>query len=438
MSDQSDIHDHAPAPGPTAGPPPLPPAPGPAAPPPPQPPTPGPAAVPPPLPPTVPGDDPATAGADPDDARAMLHVTEQTRTYPCTSCGGDLEFHIGEQVLACPHCGNRQEIVDAPDHEVAERDLQATLAELRSGAARRAASPVAGEKEVVCQSCGGHTTFTGTLTSTRCPYCATPIQRDDVYDAPSRVAVDGVVPFAVDERAAREHIDRWINSRWFAPDEFKKYNRTGSFTSVYMSYYTYDAETTTRYSGRRGDNYTVTVGSGENRRTEVRIRWRHRSGRVHNSFDDIAVCANTGLDRRHVAALEPWPTAQARPFSPQYVAGHLCRTYDREVDDCFGEAESRMEREIRRTVERDIGGDHQQIQRMDTRYDRLSFTYLLLPIWLLTVVYAGRPFQVMINGVTGEVHGQRPWSRAKIAAAVVAALVVLAVIAAVWAMSGGR
>ena len=53
---------------------------------------------------------------------------------------------------------------------------------------------------------------------------------------------------------------------------------------------------------------------------------------------------------------------------------------------------------------------------------RVSF--LLLPIWLLTVIYEGKPFQVFINGVTGEVQGQRPWSKVKIAAAVVAGLVV--------------
>jgi predicted RNA-binding Zn-ribbon protein involved in translation (DUF1610 family) len=406
-------------------------------------------ATPPPPPmPTGPGTStpppmPPGPSSRPDDAatatpREMLHVTEQTRTYPCTTCGGELEFHIGQHVLACPHCGNQQQIATGDDRGVESRDFHQAVAELRSGAAAHAAGQFAGEKEVVCQNCGGHTTFAGTLTSTRCPYCATPIQRDDVYDAPTRVAVDGVVPFAIDERSARHHIDRWIKSRWFAPNEFKKYNRTGAFNSVYMSYFSYDAETTTDYDGRRGDNYTVTTGSGDNRRTETKVRWSRRSGRVHNRFDDIAICANDGLDKRHVTALEPWPVQSSRAFSPEYVAGHLCRTYDREVDQCFGDAKARMEPEIRKTVKRDIGGDHQDIRRMDVRYDSVAFTYLLLPIWLLTVVFQEKPFQVLINGVTGEVHGQRPWSPAKIAAAVAAGLAVLAVAIVIWAMSGGR
>ena len=48
----------------------------------------------------------------------------------------------------------------------------------------------------------------------------------------------------------------------------------------------------------------------------------------------------------------------------------------------------------------------------------MTYKHLLLPIWLLTVIYEQKPFQVYINGVTGEVHGARPYSKVKILAAV--------------------
>lgn len=392
-----------------------------------------------PLPPPPTSPPPPLLPPDPAEAdeeaqrRALLHETEQTRTYPCTSCGGQLEFHIGHQLLVCPHCGNRQEIVEAAGRSVEERDLRHAVADLQARPLQR----VAGEKEIVCQSCGGHTTFTGTLAATRCPYCATPIQRDDVHDAPDRLPVDGVLPFQVDDKAAKSAIEAWINSRWFAPSEFKKYKETGAFSSVYMAYFTYDADATTDYAGRRGDNYTVTTGSGDNQRTETRIRWRNVSGQVHNAFDDIAVCANTGLERKHVTALEPWPTQSARAFSAEYVAGHLCRTYDHDVEQSFGEARQRIDDEVRQTVKHDIGGDHQDINHLDTRFGAMTYKYLLLPIWLLTVIFEGRPFQVMINGVTGEVQGQRPWSKVKIALAVTAAIIVAIILLVLWSAAGG-
>lgn len=395
--------------------------------------------APPPIPAQAPppGPPPAPAEHDPN-RRAMLHGTEQTRTYPCAQCGGQLEFDIRAQLLVCPHCGNRQEIVEDAGRAVVEQDLRRAVGALRQASVvAGGVQQFAGEKEIVCQSCGGHTTFTGTLTATRCPYCATPIQRDDVHDAPERLAVDGVLPFQVDHSTAKKAIEDWIDSRWFAPSEFKKYKETGSFTSVYMAYFTYDAEADTIYDGRRGDEYTVTVGSGDDRRTETRVRWRNVSGGVHTSFDDIAVCANTGLDRTHVAALEPWPTEGAKPFSAEYVAGHLCRTYDHDVDQAFGEARQRIDEEVRTTVKADIGGDRQDIRRMDTSFGAMTFKHLLLPIWLLTVIFQGQPFQVMINGVTGEVQGQRPWSKVKIGLAVAAGVILALILLVLWSSVGG-
>ena len=370
--------------------------------------------------PTVRSDDLDLGTGDP----ARLHRTELTRTYPCSACGGELQFDIAAQDLGCPHCGTHRPIDDTGIDAPQEQDLDAAIAALRSGELERIAATSSDEHEVVCQNCGGHTTFTGSLTATRCPYCATPIQRDDVHQAPARLPVDGVLPFRVAPAAARDEIKQWINSRWFAPNAFKQYSRTGSFASVYGAYFSYDARTRSDYTGQRGDNYTVTVGSGENRRTETRIRWRRVGGTVNNDFDDVTVLANDGLERTHVSALEPWPTGQAKGFNPQYLAGHLARTYDHDVEECFGEAKQRIDAAIEQSIRRDIGGDHQRIHRVNTRYWGLTYKHLLLPLWLLTVIFAGATYQVFINGVTGEVHGQRPYSKVKIALAVLGALIV--------------
>ena len=388
-------------------------------------------------PPPVPGqaDQPAQpGGADqagqagqavtPQRLHAMLHDHQQTRTYPCSQCGGELEFHIGQQQLACPHCGNVEELREATG-AVEERDLHAAIAAQRQQKSGQQAL-VSGEKEIVCQNCGGHTTFTGTLTATRCPYCTTPIQRDDVHAAPERLPVDGVLPFRIEEKQAVQQLDQWVSSRWFAPSQFKDFSKAGSFESIYTAYFTYDAQASTDYTGERGTNYTVETGDGENRRTETRTRWTRVRGNVHNSFDDVAVMANEGgLNLGYIQQLEPWPMHEVKPFSPEFMAGHLSRTYDKDVETCFDEAKGRMESEIATTVRRDIGGDQQRVHSAQTRWSGLTFKHLLLPIWLLAVTFEGQTYQVMINGVTGEVVGERPYSKVKIAATVLAVIAVI-------------
>lgn len=357
---------------------------------------------------------------------AALHQTEITRTYPCRACGGQLVFDPTSGRLRCPSCGSMMDVAGGSG-QILKHDLHQATQAIRAAAAL----PAGLEREVVCQACGGKTAFTGTLTATRCPYCATPIQRDDLKDAPSRLPIDGVLPFRVDEKAARERIEKWINSRWFAPKEFKTYREIGSFESVYLAYFNFDADTSARYSGRRGEDYQVQVGHGENRRTETRTNWYPVSGHVNRNFRDVPAWANNGLHEGRVQQLEPWPLHEAVPYSPEYVAGHLGRTYDLDADETFGaRVRTGMERQIDDTIRRDIGGDRQEISHRDISWHSIAFAHLLLPVWLLTVTYQGKPFQVLMNGVTGEVQGERPWSKIKLALLITAIVIVVGLL--VW------
>lgn len=385
---------------------------------------------PPPLPTPSPLPQPARL-PDPGALRdpAQIQRSEQTRTYPCPQCGANLFYDPGHQRLACRACGHTEPLT-APQGTVTKRDLGTAMHDLAQRiAAGEHDRPRSLTREVVCQNCGGRTSFEGTLTATKCPYCATPIQRNDLQQAPERLPIDGVLPFQVDESAAHRAVNEWINSRWFAPREFKTYREVGSFTSIYLSYFTYDAQTVTDYTGQRGEHYTVVVGEGENRHTETRTNWWPVSGRVANDFRDVLEPANTGLDHKKVVALEPWPIPSAQPYSPQYIAGHLSRTYDEDAQQRFEDgARGQMDDQIRSTIRQDIGGDEQRVGQVSTSFRTLTFAQLLLPVWLLTVTFEGRPFQVFINGVTGEVQGRRPWSKVKIACAVLLAIIVVVIV----------
>jgi DNA-directed RNA polymerase subunit RPC12/RpoP len=355
--------------------------------------------------------------------RAIVHPTEQTRTYPCANCGDSLVFDPASGQLRSPGCGSLYPVVLDREKYIAKHPLGPTMNSLyrQLNATGR---PQLVDREVVCQSCGGRTLFSGTLTAVRCPYCNTPIQRDDIQVAPARLPIDGILPLQVGDDQARANIEAWVNSRWFAPREFKKYRVLGSFTSVYLSYYSYDAEVDTDYSGSRGERRTRRDRDGN---VETYTDWYPASGRVHDSIRQLTETANTGLDDQRVRELEPWPAERAVPYTPEFVAGHLARTYDGDAAQVFeAQARPRINDVIENTVRRDIGGDEQRIHRMNLEYRSIDFIYLLMPVWLLTVTFANKPFQVFVNGVTGEVQGERPWSAIKIIFAVLAALLVIA------------
>jgi hypothetical protein len=57
-----------------------------------------------------------------------------------------------------------------------------------------------------------------------------------------------------------------------------------------------------------------------------------------------------------------------------------------------------------------------------------TFKHILVPIWLLTYVFGRKAYQVLVNGCTGKIAGNRPWSVWKVLFAIVIALVVLGLI----------
>lgn len=348
------------------------------------------------------------------------------RVFPCDQCGADLTFSIGQQSLQCPFCGSVKELAPSED-EIRENDFRAMLARMhelheRGEATRYTAADI---HEVRCRSCGANVVFQGTLTSSACPYCASPLQRDQVHDVESRIRLDGVLPFLVPRERAATHLQDWVRSRWFAPNDFKKMGARGQFEGCYLPFFTFDSATYTRYVGQRGDHYYVTVRQGNKTTQQRRTRWSTRQGAFDRFFDDVLVLAVKDEHARLIQELEPWPLGKCHPFNPEMLAGFFARTYDVELEQAFNDARKRMDEALRQDICRRIGGNEQRITSQNTAYNAITFKYLLLPVWLLVYRYRDQPYQVVVNAATGEVQGERPYSWVKITAAVLAALAIV-------------
>ena len=359
------------------------------------------------------------------------------RIFPCDECGADLEFSIGTQSLKCPFCGAVKTIAVAEDAAVVEHDFHAMLEQLKTLRLQGVQNDetAEGEHAIRCGSCGAEVVFQGTLTSSQCPYCACPLQRDKIHDAPTRIPVDGVLPFQVSEPDAAGQLRHWVGSLWWAPNEFLRQGASGKFNGIYLPYYTFDSLTDTKYSGQRGDYYFVTVGEGKDQRQERRINWSFRSGEFQRFFDDVLIVATSDQSRALIESLEPWPLEKCMPFTQQVLGGFFARTYDVLLDDGFAQARQRMENVLTGDVRQRIGGDEQSISSQQTSYGGVTFKHLLLPVWLLAYRYQEKSYRVVINAVTGEVSGERPYSVVKIAGAV---LFAVAIAAGIWWFTQSR
>ncbi len=351
------------------------------------------------------------------------------RQFPCKQCGADLKFAPGTEALVCPYCG-AENIIATDTSLVEELDFHAQLQQAR------ATHETVEVMVVKCPACGSEVTFDPQIVADECAFCGTSLVQ--TARAERVLKPQALLPFKVTQAEAREAFRGWIKGLWFAPNDVKKYARHDhGLQGIYLPHWTYDCETATRYTGRRGEYYYVNESytATENGKTVTKTRrvrktrWYPASGRVQNTFDDVLVAASDSLPRNYTAALEPWDLGDLVSYGDEYLSGFRAESYSVDLENGFELAKDVMAGTINATIRRDIGGDEQQILSKDTRYWDITFKHVLLPLWVSAYRYHGKVYRFLVNARTGEVQGERPWSWIKITLAVLLAIAVIAAIA---------
>lgn len=344
--------------------------------------------------------------------------------WPCEQCGAQLRYAPGQSSLTCDHCGHVQQIRATPPRTKARALQELDLARgLRDDLA---SGDMVEVRTTTCPNCGAQVEIQGATHATECPFCATPVVLDT--GTTRHIKPQALVPFALTEAEARKAMTAWMGSLWFAPNTLLEYARKGrAMNGVYVPFWTFDAATASRYSGQRGEYYYETRsvqvrvnGRMETRQEQVRrTRWYPASGRVARDFDDVLVMASRSLPERLGNELTPWDMGALVPYGPEYLAGFQAEGYTVGLADGHQVARDRMEGVILQDVRRDIGGDEQRVDDVDTTWSDESFKHILLPVWMAAYKYNGKSYRFLVNGQTGEVQGERPWSVWKIAFAVI-------------------
>jgi len=355
---------------------------------------------------------------EPSPAQAIGEAKTQALTekrFPCAQCGALLHYAVGTRSLECQYCGHSNAIVSSTVR-LEEIDFHEALRELQTSASIDPTSHV-----ISCPNCAAQFALDAHIHAGECPFCGTSVVTGTSQSKP--IKPKGLLPFAVSDEEAREAYKNWLSKRWFAPGELKKYARSdASLNGVYIPYWTYDSDTVTAYRGQRGEvyyvrqRYTTTVNG--RRVTRVRqvpkIRWHAASGRTSRHFDDVLVGATKTLPRKITDWLAPWDLENLEPYTEDYLAGFSSEVYQVDLDEGFNIAQSTMDKVIRGDVKRAIGGDQQRISSLSTQHSDTTFKHVLLPLWTAGFQFRGKTYRFVVNGRTGKVRGERPYSVVKI------------------------
>ena len=345
--------------------------------------------------------------------------------YECPACGAQAEWNPTTQKLVCPFCGTESPYkIDREQGKVVELDLVKALRELpeeeRGWQTER--------RSVQCQSCRAVMVFDPSRVGQNCEFCGSPALVD-YQEIRSPIRPQGVLPFRIDAHRVRDDIRRWWRSRWFAPGKLAFASLVDTVKSLYIPYWTFDAQVHCPWTAEAGHYYYVDVPGVDNRgrpvmRRERRVRWEPASGVVDTFFDDEAVPGTQGVPLDLLRKVEPFPTKEVVSYDTAFLSGHVVEHYQVVLLDAAQRSVEQMQAKLTMLCSQQIPGDTHRNLQIYPEFSSRTFKHVLVPVWLLKYDFGAKPYQVIVNGYTGAIAGRHPLSFWKIAFLVLVALLV--------------
>ncbi len=343
-------------------------------------------------------------------------AADKTQSFKCQFCGAVTAYSAGQQQLTCSHCGRAQEIAAARVGRSAET-FEFTLetmerAQYGWGEQRR---------ELACESCGAVVSIAADALTSTCAFCGSHrvLARDAAGDVLRPTAL---IPFVVDQRQCQGRVTEWLGRGWMHPPELRQVRSLHELKGIYLPYWTFDARVQADWKAEVGTERTERYYSNGEWKTRTVIDWDWRNGRVHVPVVDHLVPATARVSRLLLERIAPFNLQGLVEYAPAYLAGWLAKIYDLTLPQGWQTAKEEIRERSKRACYDDTGSAHVRNFRMTADFADERWRYVLLPVYLASYPFDGRTFQLLVNGQTGVVAGQKPVSWLRVWLAIAALL----------------
>jgi len=342
------------------------------------------------------------------------------KSYACPNCGANIAYDVSAGGIACEYCGYIAPVrannvgVQADEFEFTLETI--SLSNQGWGIERKVLS---------CDSCGAQISLPESALSVSCPFCAS-------NQVNIRVGLDEflrpryLVPFKVDFKGVRQAVTEWLGKGWFHPDALQGSTILQRIQGVYLPFWTFDTRVEAHWTAQVGYQKTTRhYDAGQKRwETRTRIEWRWENGDLHLNIDDFLV---TGSRDDHIShhilkRLYPFNLTELVTYTPDYLVGWQAQAYETTLTEAWEAAKLSIREQAKEACRRDIASSHIRNFSMTADFADESWRYVLLPVYLATYKFAGETYQVMVNGQTSAVAGQKPVAWWKVWLAIAALL----------------
>lgn len=347
------------------------------------------------------------------------------RDFKCPNCGATTAFDPRAGSVTCSNCGSVYAIRAARVGRDANQ-FEFTLDTLNSaprgwGSTRR---------DLHCENCGANISVAPTELSTTCPFCGSNrvAARTAVPDA---FRPRFLIPFRIERTACVGLARAWLKSGWLYPRTLVQAAHTAQFSGVYLPFWTFSAQVNSQWRAevgheRRENYFDVTNGKFK---TRTVIDWKWETGKTPVLFSDELGTGTSHIPASLLEQLKPYNLSALVTYEPAYLAGWRAQSYEIPLSTAWDAARARMREIARQKSLQQIDSNHVRNLSLNAVFDAEAWRLILLPAFLATYHFEDKTYQLVINGQTGKVAGEKPvaWLRVWL---LVAAFVLPAVLVA--------
>ena len=269
-----------------------------------------------------------------------------------------------------------------------------------------------------CPSCKRAFLVPADRISASCPLC----RSSTLNPQPAHLTInqpEKLLPFKTNQSKLKQIYTEFVSGIWLIPEDFSAESLLKRTQTVFWPMWLVDSDIDGHWQMEAGFDYQVqsakeVYSGGEwhsRKEIEKRIRWEPRLGTAEIHVDNICVPA---LEEHHNRLQETgaYPLDRALPFTNAQLDNTIIEVPDLTPREAWRLARPQVQRELGKICISASGADHQKDFTIQAEYHKLNWTQFLLPMY--TTHYLddeGSPRVLVVNGVTGSIHGPRLASR---------------------------
>ena len=330
----------------------------------------------------------------------------KTVDHKCPNCNASINYNPKEKNWVCEYCGSKFTLEELKANE---KNFESTSVneskELKKN--KKEKEEEIELDEYLCQDCGAKIVADKNTAATFCVYCKnTAILKSRLIQEfePSQI-----IPFANTKEDAIEAFKKVGKGRFLMPKEFADPKNIEEIKGIYIPFWLYSCKMHGKVSGvgKRVTSYT----SGDYMYRKTDTYHVERSGDFE--FDKIPVDGSVRFNDAIMNSIEPFNYKELTKFNYSYLSGFLAEKYDVEQEEAKKITIDRAKETCYSDLSSTVHYTSFMPESKDNEIKDESIEYVLLPVWMVNIKYHEKLYTFAMNGQTGKMIGDIPYSPKK-------------------------